>query len=118
MESPEGSVRIYLDDETWQQDVSDLIEKAEYIFILVHNSKSCIWEIQQCQWIASEKTVYFIDAPNSLKELCVSNPEGIPSGLKDLVRNGLSVRHTMLCEKNGVTKAFHYQNTENGLGRR
>ncbi len=64
IESPEGSKRIYLNDEDWQENVKFLIEKAKIVFILVHPSESCIWEILKSQELAMEKTVFFVDNPD------------------------------------------------------
>lgn len=69
LESPEGSKRVYLDDETWQNDVSLLIEKATFVFVLVNPSENCLWEVMQCQNKALNKTVYIIDDENCLREV-------------------------------------------------
>lgn len=61
IESPEGSKRIYLNDENWQEGVKLLIEKAKIVFILVNPSESCIWEILKSQELAREKTIIFVD---------------------------------------------------------
>lgn len=61
IESPEGCKRIYLDDKDWQEGVKMLIEKAKIIFILINPRKSCIWEILQCQEMAINKTIFFVD---------------------------------------------------------
>lgn len=71
LESPEGSKRIYLNDETWQRDVAFLISKASYVFVLVNPSDSCMWEIRRCLAEAMVKTVFFVDdeeAANTLRE--------------------------------------------------
>lgn len=60
VEHPIGATRVYVDDETWQDDVSLLMDKAEMIFILVDNRDSCIWEIKQSE-IFKEKTIYIIN---------------------------------------------------------
>ena len=58
--SPIGAVRIYVDDETWQQDVRDLMERAKAIYILVNDSSSCIWEIcESGTWLS--KSVLLVD---------------------------------------------------------
>lgn len=58
--SPIGAVRIYVDDETWQQDVRDLMERAKTIYILVNDSSSCIWEIcESGTWLS--KSVLLVD---------------------------------------------------------
>ena len=46
IDSPLGADRIYLDDANWKQDVYELMEKAQHIYILVDDRESCIWEIR------------------------------------------------------------------------
>lgn len=66
LESPEGSKRIYLDDDKWQEGVRLLIEKAKIVLILVNSSDSCIWEILKSQELAIDKTIFFIDNPEHI----------------------------------------------------
>ena len=82
LESPEGTKRIYLDDETWQKDVAYLINKAKYIFILVNPSNSCVWEILHCQDNAINKTIFFIDNNEALRKLQEKMGDNIPKCLK------------------------------------
>lgn len=58
--SPRGATRVYLNDDSWQNDVLELMEKSQVIYILVNDRKSCIWEIEQ-SFKMLEKTVYIID---------------------------------------------------------
>lgn len=58
--SPRGATRVYLNDDSWQNDVLELMEKSQAIYILVNDRKSCIWEIEQ-SFKMFEKTVYIID---------------------------------------------------------
>lgn len=111
LESPEGSKRIYLDDATWQKDVTSLIEKAKYVFVLVHNSDSCIWEIQQCQKSAINKTVFFVDNPDTLDKLCKMTPNEIPTCLRI---NGAK-KHCAVCMIDGLNRRFQYRNDEFGF---
>lgn len=59
LEAPFGATRIYLNDEEWEKDVQELIWKAEMIIVLVNDSYSCIWEIEQCY--KSDKTILIVD---------------------------------------------------------
>lgn len=45
LDSPNGTLRIYLDDDEWKEGVSRLMESAERLFILINDRESCIWEI-------------------------------------------------------------------------
>ena len=64
LSSPHGATRLYLNDLEWQEDVQTLITSAELVFILVNDSDSCIWEIEQS--IPNSKTYYIIDDINKL----------------------------------------------------
>ena len=58
--SPRGATRVYLNDDSWQNDVLELMEKSQAIYILINDRKSCIWEIEQSFKMLG-KTVYIID---------------------------------------------------------
>lgn len=47
LDAPVGAERVYVADESWQKDVSELMQKAKMIFILMSDRQSCIWEITQ-----------------------------------------------------------------------
>lgn len=57
---PYGATRVYLNDNMWQNDVRELMEKAQKIFVLVESRPSCIWEIIQSSSFL-DKTVFIID---------------------------------------------------------
>ena len=59
-EAPLGATRVYLDDETWQEGVLEMMEKAEMIFVLINNRPSCIWEIMETSSFL-DKTVFIVD---------------------------------------------------------
>lgn len=58
--SPRGATRVYLNDDSWQKDVLELMDKSQAIYILVNDRNSCIWEIEQSLKML-DKTVYIID---------------------------------------------------------
>ena len=58
--SPRGATRVYLNDDSWQNDVLELMEKSQAIYILVNDRESCVWEIEQSIKMLA-KTVYIID---------------------------------------------------------
>ena len=60
VDSPYGADRIYLEDETWKEDVIDLMKKSNEIYILINDRESCIWEIEQSLSF-KEKTTYLVD---------------------------------------------------------
>lgn len=59
--APFGADRIYVEDQTWKEDVHELMIKASMIFILVNDRPSCIWEIQQSHCLL-DKTIFFVDS--------------------------------------------------------
>lgn len=60
VDAPIGAQRVYLNDETWQEDVLDLMRSAKEIYILVNDRPSCIWEI--CQSLSMvDKTIFLVD---------------------------------------------------------
>lgn len=109
LESPEGSTRIYLDDGTWQEDVSYLIKDAKYIFIRVNSSDNCIWEIVKSQEIAPDKVVYIIDDETVIPELYTKLDGQLPDGL----RLGIS-KHTLIMKSQGVFIEHSYFNEKKG----
>ena len=65
VDAPYGADRVYVGDETWKEDVKELMEKASSVFILVSDRESCIWEIKQsapilknCCYIIKSKSEY------------------------------------------------------------
>ena len=56
----ESSLRVYVNDDTWQEDVRDIMEAATAIYVLVSSRESCLWEIKQLKPHFS-KTVLVID---------------------------------------------------------
>lgn len=59
LDSPDGAIRVYVDDKSWQGDVLELMQKAESIFILVNDRPSCVWEIEQSANM-KDKTTYIV----------------------------------------------------------
>lgn len=64
---PIGSIRIYLNDETWQEELKVILEKATLIFIRLHNSESCIWEILNTEGYKNK--IFYIAEDESLCEV-------------------------------------------------
>lgn len=60
LDAPYGATRVYVSDESWQQDVKMLMRYAEEIFILMNDRQSCIWEIAQSTDMLC-KTCFIID---------------------------------------------------------
>ena len=81
--SPHGCKRVYLDHEKWKEDVVDLINKATYVFILLHDTENCQWEIVECADKAAWKTIYLIEDKFSYDELITSMGEATPEMLSN-----------------------------------
>lgn len=110
LDCPEGTKRIYLSDETWQKDVSHLIDIAKYVFILVNPSDSCIWEITQCRNKAIDKTVFFMDNDESLRELQEKMGENIPRCIK-----WVSGKHSFAYSLGEKCYHYGYRNDDYGF---
>ena len=60
VDSPIGATRVYVNDDDWQNSVLELMKKANRIFILINDRKSCLWEIEQSIELLN-KTVFIVD---------------------------------------------------------
>lgn len=61
-DSPYGATRVYLDNETWRDDILLLMEKANAIIIRVCYTHECGWEMDKAISLFSNKTVLLIDS--------------------------------------------------------
>ncbi len=59
-DSPFGGIRVYVNDETWEDEVYKLMCKAEKVIILVSDKKSCLWEIKMTKDIY-HKCLFIVD---------------------------------------------------------
>ena len=111
LDAPLGAKRIYVDDTTWQNDVQDLIDKADYVFVLINNRPSCIWEIEtSARYI--DKTVYIIDNPVKyvLVQEAVKNVISFPH----IPALSMENKFFYLLHVNGEFMSFEYTNTKKG----
>lgn len=70
LDSPYGANRLYCSFENWQEEVSDLIRKADFIFIVADKRDSCIWEMETTRDLESSKPVlYYFLSEKHLKEV-------------------------------------------------
>ena len=74
IEAPIGAQRVYLDDESWQSDVLDLMRSAKEIYILVNDRPSCIWEIDQSLSML-DKTIFLVDEREKYDKVCQRGAE-------------------------------------------
>ena len=109
-DSPYGAQRIYVNDDSWRQDVKELMEKAEEIYILVNDRNSCIWEIEQSSTMLC-KTIFIIDEvskyENVRKSLIISNNSFLPELPSDIN----ITHHVILRFNNGIPTFEQFENT-------
>lgn len=65
---PKGATRVYLDNNTWKVDVHELMEKSEEIYILLHDSPACIWEISNSASMLY-KTTFIVEDKNTFHKI-------------------------------------------------
>lgn len=112
LESPEGCKRIYLSNSTWQDDVVELIKAAKYVVVRVNSNDNCIWEIAQCNELASDKTIYYIEDPHILYDMRNKMKDETPICLKTLLPK---YKHICVYSKNGEMHEVSYDNDYIGL---
>jgi len=67
--NPSGADRIYLNNDTWKSDVSELMEKAKGIVILINDKPNCIWEIIQSEKMR-RKVLYIVNNRFKYESVC------------------------------------------------
>lgn len=112
LESPEGTKRIYLDNDSWQEDAKTLMDLAKYILVCIHPNDNCIWEIRQCDTLFPEKTIYYVDDITNLGIVREKMGDELPVCLKS---EEIDHNHMMAYQKNGETVVKPYSNTNIGL---
>lgn len=60
VDAPFGAKRVYVSDESWKEDVRELMNRANLIFVLLNNRPSCIWEIEQSADVIN-KTCFLVE---------------------------------------------------------
>lgn len=114
LESPEGSKRIYLDNQTWQQDVLQLMKDAKLIIIRINSNDNCIWEIEQCCSLYTGKTVYYIEDIEILKEILEKMGTRAPVCLRS---SKIDQNHMYAYQANGEIIVHSYINDMTGLSK-
>lgn len=112
LESPEGSKRVYLDNETWQEDALTLMKLADYILIRVHTNPNCIWEIEQCDKNFPDKTIYYIEDIKKFNSVKEQMGDNLPKCLRSYT---LTLNHMVAYLKDGEVITRPYVNNEFGL---
>lgn len=112
LESPEGTKRIYLDNDSWQEDAKTLMDLAKYILVCIHPNDNCIWEIRQCDTLFPEKTIYYVDDITNLGIVREKMGDELPVCLKS---EEIDHNHMMAYQKEGQVVVKSYANTDSGL---
>ena len=74
-----GAKRVYVNNDTWQEDVHWMMEHASYIFLRICNTKSCLWEIMQA--LSLNKELYIIiDSAENYAAVC-DQYDGLPQNI-------------------------------------
>ena len=63
IETPAGAARVHLDDDSWEDDVLDLMKHSAFNIILMNDRPSCIWEIEKSANLLT-KTLFIIEDHN------------------------------------------------------
>lgn len=53
-----GALRVYVNNETWQEEVQLMMERASYLFLRVCNTEPSLWELEQA--LSLHKELYII----------------------------------------------------------
>ena len=105
LKNPSGATRVYLDNESWQSDVRELMYKANCVIILLNDKPNCVWEIAQTEKIKS-KVIYIVNNKNKYVEVCKKLPQF------KVLENIPSEDHFFIYyDKNGTVKCRQYKNT-------
>ena len=88
IDCPLGAKRLYVNDDDWQEQVLQLMQRAKQIFILVNNRASCLWEIEQAQTM-KDKIVFIVDDRDSYNQVRRLYGEmfDMPEPLQDNTKN-------------------------------
>ncbi len=100
-----GATRVYLDNESWQSDVRELMYKAKGVIILVNDRPNCVWEIAQSE-IIKTKVIYIVNNKTKYAGVCQALPQF------NVVDNIPSDEHFFFYyDKEGKVKCKPYKNT-------
>ena len=105
LKNPSGATRVYLDNESWQSDVRELMYNAKCVIILVNDKPNCIWEIAQSERIKS-KVIYIVNNKSKYVKVCQQLPQF------NVLGNILSEKHFFFYyDRNGKVICQLYKNT-------
>lgn len=112
-DSPIGAVRVYVDDETWKQDVRELMESAEKLYILVEDRSSCVWEIVQSADML-DKTIFLSDDRAKYDRTRALEFAEYGQSVLPEIPLSINANHIAISTALGDTKFTPYENTAEG----
>lgn len=105
--SPSDSQRVILDDETWQNDVEELMINANAVVVLVNSTPNCLVQINKALEM-KQKVVFLINTRKHFENLCHAFPQF------ETISNNISAeRFYMYYNQNGDLQANPFKNKGN-----
>ena len=74
-----GANRVYVDNDTWQEDVLAMMRRAVCVFLRVCNTESCLWEITQALSLDTELYIIVdsVEDYEAVRNQCASLPKHV-----------------------------------------
>lgn len=69
-----GAVRIYIANDTWQEDVKHLMEQASFLFLRICDTDPCLWELQQALSMPQQLFI-IVDNATEYESICSKCPQ-------------------------------------------
>jgi hypothetical protein len=67
--TPLGAARDFMPNETWQEDITDLMQKASIIVAVVHKTEGFVWEINKIVELGFQSKLILLMPPVKTQEL-------------------------------------------------
>ena len=109
IDSPGGAIRVYLREDTWHEDVVEMMDHSRMVIVLVNSSPSCVLEIDHSMTML-EKTFFLITEPFLYEGVRsqIANSGSLPSIPVDMEAP------CYLYFDEGLPVFRHFYNDENG----
>lgn len=69
-----GALRIYVANDTWQEDVKRLMEQASILFLRICDTEPCLWELQQALALPQQLFI-IVDNATEYASVCSKCPQ-------------------------------------------
>ena len=79
IDSSPGALRVYINNDTWQEEVRMLMDSASYLFLRICYTDPCVWEVQQALSLSKELYIIIDNAEDYSKVLnkCPGLPQNV-----------------------------------------